>query len=71
MLPRDRVECVGLAASGPETAALVPALRALGVARICPIGRMQQPTLAWPRSQRLPLGSLLGRPGPSALEVEA
>ena len=71
MLPRGRVECVGLAASGPETAALVPALRALGVARICPIGRMQQPTLAWPRSQRLPLGSLLGRPGPSALEVEA
>ena len=70
ILAPGRVECVGLAASGPEIAALVPALRALGVARICPMGRMQQPALAWPRGQRLPLGSLLGRPGPNVLEVE-
>jgi len=70
ILAPGRVECVGLAASGPEVAALVPALRALGVARVCPIGRMQQPALAWPRGQRLPLGSLLGRPGPDVLEVE-
>lgn len=71
ILAPGRVECVGLAASGPEVAELVPALRALGVARLCPIGRMQQPALAWPRGQRLPLGSLLGRPGPNVLAVES
>jgi len=70
VLPKRRVECVGLATSGPEAAALVPGLRSLGVARLCPIGRMQQPTLAWPRGQRLPLGSLRGRPDGGALEIE-
>lgn len=70
VLPAGRIECVGLAATGPETAALVPSLRRIGVARVCPAGRMQEPSLAWPRGQRAPLGSLLRRVEPPRLEVE-
>jgi len=68
-LPAGAIECVGTA--GVDVAALAPALRARGVARICPLGRMQRPRLTWPRGQRAPLGALLGRSGAPLLEVEA
>jgi acyl-CoA reductase-like NAD-dependent aldehyde dehydrogenase len=68
LVPAGLVECVGLA--GTDAAPLAPALRARGVARICPVGRMQRPPLSWPRGQRAPLGTLLGRDEPPRLEVE-
>jgi len=68
LLPPDTVECVGVAAA--DTGALISALRTRGVARLCPVGRMQRPRLTWPRGQQPPLGALLG-PSPSCeLEVE-
>jgi hypothetical protein len=68
LVPSRLVECVGLA--GIDGGTLAPALRARGVSRICPIGRMQRPPLTWPRGQRPPLGALLGREDGPALEVE-
>jgi hypothetical protein len=68
LVPAGLVECVGLA--GIDGGSLAPALRARGVSRICPIGRMQRPSLGWPRGQRPPLGTLLGRADDPALEVE-
>lgn len=65
-LPAGRIECVGVAGR-VETAALVR----LGVARVCPVGRMQRPPLSWPRGQRGPLRSLLGTDEPPRCEVEA
>jgi hypothetical protein len=67
-LPAGTVECVGLA--GGDADALAPALRALGVSRICPVGRMQRPPLAWPRGQAAPLGVLLGHRGERQLAIE-
>jgi acyl-CoA reductase-like NAD-dependent aldehyde dehydrogenase len=67
LLPPGVVECVGLAGGA---APLVEALRARGVARVCPPGRMQRPPLTWPRGQQAPLGALLGYPGSPRLEVE-
>ena len=69
LLVPGAIECVGLA--GGDPAALAAPLRARGVARLCPIGRMQQPRLSWPRGQRPPLGVLLGRDGDPVIEVEA
>jgi hypothetical protein len=68
LLPVGRVECVGVAGE----AGLPPpaALAARGVARLCPVGRMQRPRLAWPRGQHPPLGALLGRAGPAPIQVE-
>jgi len=56
VLPAGRIECVGIGGVtvDPET------LRLQGVARICPVGRMQRPPLSWPRGQRAPLRALLG-----------
>ncbi len=68
LLPPGRIECVGVA--GVDPAPLVAVLRARGVARICPVGRMQRPPLSWPRGQRPPLGALLGRRGEPLIEVE-
>jgi len=68
LLPAGAIECVGLA--GGDAAALAVALHARGVARICPVGRMQRPMLSWPRGQQAPLGTLLGRPGEPCLEIE-
>jgi hypothetical protein len=66
-IPAGRIECVG--AAGAE---LDPAvLRALGVARVCPPGRMQRPPLIWPRGQHAPLRSLLDLPAEPRLLVEA
>ena len=68
VLPAGSIECVGIAGGDPE--ALAPPLRRRGVARLCPVGRMQQPKLSWPRGQQAPLGALLGRAGDARLEVE-
>ena len=68
LLPPGRIECLGLA--GIDPAPLVAALRAHGVARVCPVGRMQRPPLSWPRGQHAPLGVLLGRCAEPLLEVE-
>jgi hypothetical protein len=68
-LPAAGVECVALA--GADARALLPALRARGVARICRPGRMQEPPLAWPRGQLAPLGVLLGREEPPRCDVDA
>jgi acyl-CoA reductase-like NAD-dependent aldehyde dehydrogenase len=64
-LPVGRIECVGVAGR-VETAALAR----LGVARVCPVGRMQRPPLSWPRGQRGPLRALLGTAEPPRCEVE-
>src|SRR5439155_9092488 len=56
LLPPGAVECVGIAGIDPET--LVASLRARGVSRCCPPGRMQRPRLGWPRGQQAPLGAL-------------
>jgi hypothetical protein len=34
------------------------------------VGRMQQPTLAWPRGQRPALGSLLREPRTAVMAIE-
>ena len=68
LLPTGEIECVGVA--GIDPAPLVAALRARGVARVCPVGRMQRPPLSWPRGQHAPLGALLGRRAEPLLEVE-
>jgi hypothetical protein len=66
-VPAGRIECVGVAGTTLAPAAL----RALGVARVCPPGRMQRPPLAWPRGQHAPLRSLLGLPAEPQLLVES
>ena len=68
LLPMGVIECVGLA--GADATALATPLLARGVSRICPVGRMQRPTLSWPRGQRAPLGALLGHPAEPCLEIE-
>jgi hypothetical protein len=62
------IECVGV--SGVDVEPLVDTLRDLGVARVCPVGRMQRPPLSWPRGQLPPLGVLLGRRTPRELRIE-
>jgi hypothetical protein len=69
LLPPGEIECIGVA--GDRLALPADALRARGVARICPVGRMQRPPLSWPRGQQPPLGVLLGRSGPPELGIEA
>lgn len=60
------VECVGLAGAAPD----VETLRALGVARVCAPGHMQEPPLSWPRGQQAPLRVLVGLPTPPQIQVE-
>ncbi|HLY38263.1 MAG TPA: acyl-CoA reductase [Candidatus Binatia bacterium] len=62
------VEC--LAVAGLDPVLLAPELRARGVSRVCRPGRMQRPSIRWPRGQRAPLGVLLGRAHEPQLEIE-
>ncbi len=41
------LESVGLAAAGEEFATIADFLGAMGVSRICPLGKMQTPPIAW------------------------
>jgi hypothetical protein len=66
-VPRT-VECIGV---GGRVALDVEALRAHGVARICPLGRMQRPRIDWPRGQRPALGSLFRVAGEPRIQVES
>jgi hypothetical protein len=68
LVPGGAVECVGI--SGLDARPLLAALRDRGVARVCPVGRMQRPPLSWPRGQWPALGSLLGRRAPCELQVD-
>jgi hypothetical protein len=56
--------------TGTDAAGLAAPLRARGVSRLCPVGRMQRPGLSWPRGQHPPLGVLLGHAADPRLEVE-
>ena len=67
-LPSGAVECVAVA--GVDPVVLAPELRARGVSRVCRPGRMQRPSIRWPRGQHAPLGVLLGRAHEPQLEVE-
>jgi hypothetical protein len=62
------IECVGI---GRGVALDVAALRARGVARICPVGRMQRPRIDWPRGQQAPLASLFRVTGEPRIQVES
>jgi hypothetical protein len=53
---RDQVSTVGLAAPGSRGAEVATALARWGATRLCPIGRMQYPPLAWRHDGRLGLG---------------
>lgn len=56
---RGRVSTVGLAASSTNEHALAQRLAQWGVTRICPLGRMQRPPLAWRHDGRPSLGDLV------------
>jgi hypothetical protein len=56
---RGKVSTVGLAASGTNEQALAQCLAQWGVTRICPLGRMQRPPLAWRHDGRPSLGDLV------------
>jgi hypothetical protein len=62
------VECVGV---GRGIALDVAALRARGVARVCPLGRMQRPRIDWPRGQRPALASLFRVASEPRIQVES
>jgi hypothetical protein len=62
------VECVGV---GHGVQLDVDALRLLGVARVCPLGRMQRPRIDWPRGQRPPLATLFRAAGEPRIQVES
>jgi acyl-CoA reductase-like NAD-dependent aldehyde dehydrogenase len=61
------IECVGVAGLALD----VEALRRAGVARVCPLGRMQRPRLDWPRGQRPALGSLFQADAEPRIQVDA
>ena len=56
---RGKVSTVGLAATGVRAEALATELARWGVTRICPIGRMQHPPLAWRHDGRPSLADLV------------
>jgi hypothetical protein len=62
------VECIGV---GRGVALDAASLRARGVARICPVGRMQRPRIDWPRGQRPALASLFRVAGEPRIQVES
>jgi hypothetical protein len=64
LIPPHAIECLGTNVPPPA------GLRARGVARVCPVGRMQQPPLSWPRGQRQALGSLLREPRTAVMAIE-
>jgi hypothetical protein len=49
---RHHLEAVGLAVGEQRAAAITDMLATIGVHRICPLGTMQTPTLAWRQSGR-------------------
>jgi hypothetical protein len=56
---RESVSTVGLAASEARMRDLALPLARWGVPRICPLGQMQRPPLAWRHDGRPPLGELI------------
>jgi len=56
---RGQVSTVGLAAPEDKAQALATGLARWGVARVCPLGRMQEPPLAWRHDGRPALGDLV------------
>ena len=56
---RGRVSTVGLAAAEEQASALAAQLGRWGVTRVCPLGRMQQPPLAWRHDGRPALADLV------------
>jgi hypothetical protein len=54
-----RISTVGLAACGDQLHQLTGALAHWGVARICPLGRMQEPALPWRHDGRPALNELV------------
>jgi hypothetical protein len=55
---RGKVSTVGLAGADHELQSLATLLAAWGVPRVCPLGRMQNPPLAWRHDGRLSLEAL-------------
>jgi hypothetical protein len=58
-LMRDKISTVGLAATAEQAKELAPRLAGWGARRICPLGHMQHPPLAWRHDGRPALGDLL------------
>jgi Acyl-CoA reductase (LuxC) len=56
---REKVSTVGLAAAEDKAQALVTELARWGVTRVCPLGQMQSPSLAWRHDGRPALGDLV------------
>jgi hypothetical protein len=56
---RGKVSTVGLAAPEDKAQELATELARWGVARVCPLGRMQDPPLAWRHDGRPALGDLV------------
>jgi hypothetical protein len=56
---RGKVSTVGLAAAKDQAQEMATALARWGVTRVCPLGRMQQPPLAWRHDGRPALGDLV------------
>ena len=56
---RGRVSTIGLAASGLKEQALALQFAHWGASRICPVGQMQQPPLAWRHDGRPSLADLV------------
>ena len=54
-----KVSSVGLCSSLHETQGIVERFARWGVTRVCPVGKMQQPSIAWRHDGRLSLGDLL------------
>jgi hypothetical protein len=56
---RDQVSTVGIAAPERKTHELAEQLARWGVARVCPLGRMQNPPLTWRHDGRPVLGDMV------------
>ena len=56
---RETISTVGLAAGGTRAAELARQFARWGALRICPLGEMQKPPLAWRHDGRPALGDLL------------
>ncbi|HAB16405.1 MAG TPA: acyl-CoA reductase [Verrucomicrobiota bacterium] len=56
---RGQVSTVGVAVSESRQSELAPELARWGISRICPLGRMQEPPLAWRHDGRPTLGELV------------
>ncbi|MCS1411880.1 MAG: hypothetical protein M2R45_05082 [Verrucomicrobia subdivision 3 bacterium] len=54
-----KVSCVGLCASLHEAQSVVERLARWGVTRVCPVGKMQEPSIAWRHDGRLSLEGLI------------